>query len=283
MALRWIAKDPDRLGGHSAREVVTRIDLPGVAGFGTAMTALLVFLLSLPRPGWIALGISAAAAAALLWWELRARNPFIDVRLLASNLALVRTYVRYGLTLLGVYVVIYGLTEWIEAARGLSAYEAGLLLIPMGLLSAVTARVVSRRQGLRGSLIASAVLIVAGSVAALFLTSHSPVVVIIAVTALFGVASGAGNVTNQTALYRESPAEKVGTASGLLRTFGYIGSIAAATITGLVFRTRVDNAGLHSVSLIMIGVGIVVLLMTVLDRRLAESDRTPRITSPGSG
>ena len=61
---------------------------------------------------------------------------------------------------------------------------------------------------------------VAGSVAILFLTSHSPVVVIIVITALFGFASGAGNVTNQTALYRESPAEKVGTASGLLRTFG---------------------------------------------------------------
>ena len=274
MALCWIAKDADQLEGHSAREVVTRIDLLGVVGFGTAMTALLVFLLSLPRPDWIALGISVTAAAALLWWELRAANPFIDVRLLASNLALVRTYFRYGLTLLGVYVVMYGLTEWIEAARGLSAYEAGALLIPMGLLSAVTARVVSRRQALRPSLIASAILLVAGAVATLFLTSRSPVVVIIAVTALFGLASGAGNVTNQTALYREAPAEKVGTASGLLRTFGYIGSIASATITGLVFRTRVDDAGLHSVSLIMIGIGIVVLLMTALDRQLAKSDRT---------
>jgi MFS family permease len=275
MALRWIAKDPDRLGGHSAREVVTRIDLPGIAGFGAAMTALLVFLLSLPSPDWAALVISAAAAAALVRRELRARSPFIDVRLLASNLALVRTYVRYGLTLLGIYVVLYGLTEWIEAARGLSAYEAGLLLIPMGLLSAVAARVVSRRQRIRGSLIASAVLVVAGSVATLFLTSHSPVVVIIAVTALFGFASGAGNVTNQTALYREAPAEKVGTASGLLRTFGYIGSIASATITGLVFRTKVDDAGLHTVALIMVGIGLVVLLMTALDRQLAASDRTP--------
>jgi predicted MFS family arabinose efflux permease len=125
--------------------------------------------------------------------------------------------------------------------------------------------------------------VVAGSVATLFLTSRSPVAVIIAVTALFGLASGAGNVTYQTALHRESPAEKVGTASGLLRTFGYIGSIASATITGLVFRTRVDDAGLHSVSLIMIGIGIgiVVLLMTALDRQLAESDRSQQ-ASPAS-
>ena len=68
----------------------------------------------------------------------------------------------------------------------------------------------------------------------------------------------------------------------MLRTFGYIGSIASATITGLVFRTRVDDAGLHSVSLIMIGIGIVVLLMTALDRQLAESDRSQQQASPGS-
>jgi predicted MFS family arabinose efflux permease len=123
---------------------------------------------------------------------------------------------------------------------------------------------------------------VAGAVATLFLTSHSSVVVIIAATALFGLASGAGNVTNQTVLYQESPAEKVGTASGLLRTFGYIGSIAAATITGVVFRTRVDDTGLHSVSLILTGIGVVVLLMTALDRRLARSDKQPAGQSPKS-
>ena len=54
-------------------------------------------------------------------------------------------------------------------------------------------------------------------------------------------------MTNQAALYREAPTEKVGTASGLLRTFGYVGSIASATITGIVFRGGVDDAGLRHV------------------------------------
>ena len=61
MALAWIAPDPDRLRGRWAREVAGRIDLLGVIGFGAAMTALLVFLLSLPRPDWIALAVSVAA------------------------------------------------------------------------------------------------------------------------------------------------------------------------------------------------------------------------------
>ena len=277
MALLWIERDPDTLRGRSAREVVTRIDLAGIAGFGGAMTALLVFLLSLPKADWTALAVSVVVAAGLVYWELRASNPFLDVRLLASNLVLTRTYLRYGLTLLGSYVILYGLTQWLEAAHGLSAYEAGLALIPMGVLSGLTARVVSQHVRLRLSLTVSALIMLAGATSTLFLTSRTPLIAIIGVTGLFGLMTGSSSVTNQTALYRESPPEKLGTASGLLRTFGYIGSIASATITGLVFRTRTDDSGLHHASLIMIGVGVVVLLMTVLDRKLAAADRDAHV------
>src|SRR6266704_3331587 len=248
MALLWIAKDTEVVRGHSARDLVTRVDLPGVAAFGGAITALLVFLLSLPRLDWIALGISVAVAAGLVVLELRVSNPFLDIRLLVSNLALTRTYVRYCLTLLGIYVVLYGLTQWTEAAHHLSGYQAGLALIPMGVLSAVIARVVSRfTTRLRLWLM----------------------VAVICVSMMFGLVAGFGNVTNQTVLYVEAPAEKVGTASGLLRTFGYIGSIAAATITGVAFRARVSDTGLHLVAVILIGTGLVVVLLTLLDRQLA--------------
>src|SRR6478672_11642559 len=248
MALLWIPKDPDSVRGRGLGEIFTRIDVPGLLGFSGSMTALLVFLLALPRPDWIALGVTLALAAALVAWELRSRTPFLDIRLLASNLPLTRTYLRFGLTQLGIYVIMFGLTQWVEAARGLSAYEAGLMLIPMGALSAVTARVVSRRTDIRKPLLAAA---------------------------LFGLMSGTHNVTNQAALYRAAPAEKVGTASGLLRTFGYVGSIASATITGIVFRGGVDDAGLRHVSLILTGIGVVVLLMTVLDRHLAGAGGEP--------
>ncbi len=273
MALLWIARDTDAIQGHSVRDLVTRVDLPGVVAFGGAITALLVFLIALPRLAWIALGISVAAAAALVILELRVPNPFLDIRLLVSNVALTRTYIRYCFTLLGIYVVLYGLTQWIEAAHGLSGYQAGLALFPMGVVSAVASRAVSRLTRLRLSLIVSAVTLVLGAFAMLFLTSHSSLTEVIGVTALFGLVAGFGNVTNQTVLYKEAPAEKVGTASGLLRTFGYIGSIAAATITGIAFRTRVDDPGLHRVAIILTGIGLVVLLMTILDRQLARADR----------
>ncbi len=83
-------------------------------------------------------------------WELRARSPFFDVRMLASNLALTRTYLRFALALLCVYIVLYGITQWLEAGRGISAIGAGLLLLPMTLISGLIIAPVSRRNLVRG-------------------------------------------------------------------------------------------------------------------------------------
>jgi len=67
----------------------------------------------------------------LVAWELPASRPFFDVRLLAANAALSRPYLRFGLTTLCVYTVLYGLTQLLQAARGASSREAALLLLPM--------------------------------------------------------------------------------------------------------------------------------------------------------
>lgn len=268
MAWSWIPPDPDILRGRSLTAIARQIDVVGVIGFGGSMTALLVFLLGLPHAHWLPLALAVALAIALVTWELRADNPFIDVRLLVSNMALTRTYLRQALTLLGTYTILYGLTQWMEASYGVTAFHAGLLLIPMGVLAALVARVISQRPGVRGPLLLAAVLQLIGAVAVLLLTGGSPVIAIVGVTALFGLASGLSNLSNQTALYQSSPASTIGTASGLLRTFGYVGSIASATLTGVVFRTRVDDVGLHRVALILIGIGAIVLLMTAADRSL---------------
>jgi MFS family permease len=273
MTLAWIPRDEQSAAGRKIAEVATRIDLGGIAVFGGMLAALLVFLMSLPRPGWVALAISAVLAALLVAWELRAAMPFIDLRLLASQRALTRTYLRFGLTLLGVYVVLYGITQWMEAARGLSPEQAGLVLLPMGAVAAFVSHPVSRRNLVRGPLIACAFFMLLASVATLFITGHSPVIALVGVMVLFGVVVGTTSVGNQTALYLQSPPKSLGTASGLSRTFGYIGSIASATITSIVFHTRVSDAGLHDMALILVGVAAVVLLMTLLDRQLPRGSK----------
>lgn len=268
MAMHGIPRDAAATAPKRAREVAARLDVVGMLGFGGAMSALLVFLLALPHLTWIPLGIAGAVAAALVWWELRAATPFFDVRQLASNLALTRTYLRTALTLLGVYTVLYGLTQWLQAGRGYSAEQAGLLILPMGALAAIVIRPISARNLVRSPLIAAALSMLVASVGVLFLTTRSPVILIIGVTLIFGITTGTTTTGNQTALYAQAPADQLGTASGLFRTFSYVGSIASSTITGIIFRDKVTDHGLHSLAFILVGVAAVVLVMTVADRRL---------------
>ena len=272
-ALLWIPKDLDHASaGHTGRGFVTRLDLPGVIVFGATTTTLLVFLADLPTTRWLLLAASVTGACVLVLVELRVDDPLIDVRLLASNGLLTRTYVRYALTLLGIYVMLYGFPQWMVGARGISSFHAGLALIPMGAISAVTARYVSKRRTVTPVLLASAVFMIVGALGLTLLDRNSRLIAIVCVTGLFGLVAGLGNVSNQMALYRAAPAEKIGTAAGLLRTYGYMGSILAATITGFVFRRRVSDRGLHLTALILIVVGVIVLLMTVFDHQLRQSD-----------
>ena len=99
---------------------------------------------------------------------------------------------------------------------------------------------------------------------------------------LFGAVVGTTSVGNQTALYLQSPPESLGTAAGLSRTFGYLGSIASATITSIVFHARVSDAGLHDMALILVAVAAVVLLMTLLDRQLPRRSKALSSATPPS-
>ncbi|MCW2897505.1 MAG: hypothetical protein JWO75_6994 [Actinomycetia bacterium] len=270
MAWIWIPGDParDAAAPRSFADVARRLDAAGIAGFGAAMAALLVFLMSLPHPEWIALAVAVAAAAALTWWELRADRPFFDIRLLGRNRALSRTYLRWAILGLCVYTVLYGVTQWLQAGRGLSALAAGLVLLPMSAAGAIIARPVSQRNLLRLPLLAAGVSCLAGSAGVLLLTSSTPLAVIVLVTLLFGVTLGTGASANQTALYAQVDAAHIGTASGLFRTFGYLGSIASSAIISIVFHASVTDHGLHVIGVIMTAVSVVALVLTVADRRL---------------
>ncbi|SEL92495.1 MFS transporter [Streptacidiphilus jiangxiensis] len=267
-AVAWIEPDPKRAERMSARELASRLDLPGIVGFVSGMLTLLVFLFDLPTARWWVLALSLALWALLVLWELRARTPFLDVRLLAANSGLANTYLRFGLTQLCVYVVLYGITQWIESVRGFSESAAGLLLLPMTLVSGLLIAPLSRRGLVRGPVLAAAATCLLGSVGVLALGSGSSIGVVVAVTLVFGLAIGFSTAGNQIALTEHAPADQLGTASGLLRTFGYVGSIGASAVTGLVFHHNVTDQGVHRIGWIMTAVSLALVALTLADRTL---------------
>jgi MFS family permease len=282
MAVLWIPPDPATAAPRSVREVASRLDVAGIAGFGGAIAALLVFLLSIPHPDWIALGVAVVVGAVLVAWELRASRPFFDVRLLATNLALTRTYLRIAVALLCTFAILYGLTQWLEAGRGLSPEDAGLLILPMTAVSALIVRPVSRRNLVRAPLIAAAVSCLAGSVGVLVLTTSTPIVWIVVVTLLFGVTLGTAASANQTTLYTQVTAEQIGVASGLFRTFGYLGSIASSAVISIAFRTSITDHGLHTIAWTMVAVSAAALALVLADRAIMRQAR-PDTRTPTAG
>jgi MFS family permease len=277
-AVAWIPPDPPIDGPLTLRHVATRIDVLGIVGFGAALTALLVFLLSLPDPCWTALGVAVLASAALVWWELRARHPFFDLRLLATHRTLTLTYTRFAVTTMCTYAVLYGLTLWLQASRSLSAGQSGLLLLPMTGLAIVLVPPISRRNLIRMPLIAAAISCLAGSLGMLFLTTTTPIAGIITIALVFGITLATNSIGNQTALYTQVNADQLGTAAGLLRSFGYLGSIAATATISMSFHTHVNDHGLHTLSWTMITastIGLIVLLTDPTSLRNPPSRSTP--------
>jgi MFS family permease len=269
LTILWIPRDEKAKVKGGFRELMSRIDVGGILLFGASITSLLYFLLSLPQFRCVVLGIAVVALIGFIFWELRAAHPFIDLRILSSNLALTRTYLRFALAGLVCYGVMYGVSQWFQAGRHLTPEQSGLALLPMAVIAPIISFPVSRRNLVRGPLVVSGVALVLGAIGILMIDSHSSILFMALVTFVFGVSMGLFNVGNQTALYSQAPENVMGTAAGLLRTFGYLGSIGSSALTGIVFNANVNDAGLHTIAIILILVSVLVLLMTVADRKLA--------------
>lgn len=248
--------------------ILVRIDLPGIVGFALTMIALLIFLLSIPAPEWVALLIAVLVGVLFVWWELRASPPFFDVRELISNGALTRTYLRTTMMMIGSYVVLYGLPQWLQDAHGYGSSAAGLIIVPMGVVAAFVSLRVSRHNLVRSSMVAAGgAMIVGGTLMAVLGAGQLPLLALV-VSLLFGVTIGGCMSGSQLALYAQAAPGRIGSASGLLRTFTYLGSIGASVISGVVFQREVTDPGLHLMGWIVAALGMVVVVMAVADRSL---------------
>jgi len=127
---------------------------------------------------------------------------------------------------------------------------------------------VSTRNIIRGALVIAAVTSLVASLGVLLLSSRAPLPWFVVITVVFGLAQGTNSFGNQGALYTQAPAARMGTASGLLRTFGYLGAIASSAVMGVLFRGGADDHGLHVMAWILVASSIAVLVMTLADRAL---------------
>lgn len=269
IAFAAVAVEHDEaLPRRGTRATVAALDLPGIALFAATVVALLVFLGGLSRPRWWLLAAAVVLGALLVARERHAVAPLIDVVLLGRDRPLQRTYGRQLLAGLGMYTALYGASQWLEAAAGYTPAQVGLIMLPLSLASIAAARLVSTRGWVRGPLVVGAAMLVASGVVMLVVDGRSPMVLLTGMSVLFGLATGFSNVSNQTALYVQTSDTDVATASGLFRTFAYVGAIFSSSLIGLTFGPRVSDHGFHLLGWAVVGIGLASLLLTGLDRAI---------------
>lgn len=267
LTLTGVARD-GRLELAGARDVLRRIDIPGIALFAATVIALLIFLGNLAQPIWWLVPVTLVAAAALVLWERRSSSPLIDVRMLARNAPLQRTYLRQILVSLASYSVLYGVSQWMELGHGLNASQVGLVLLPLTVLSIILARVISGRGWVRVPLLLSGLVLVIAAALEQLIDHDTSVLGLVGLTILLGMTSGLAGFANQATLYVNAPAEQIAVASGLYRTSLYLGAIFSASLIGIVFGPRPTDAGLHALAWVQLALGAALVVLVVLDRRI---------------
>ncbi|MET9499135.1 MFS transporter [Streptomyces sp. NPDC006552] len=273
-ALLWIPADLPRATA-TAGEPAPRLALDplGIGLFTTALTVLVFFLLDLAHPLWWLLAPFAVLTAALVGWQLRCRTPFIDVRMLAGNGPLARTYLRHGLSYLLIYCVMYGYTQWLEEGRGYSSGHTGLLMLPMSVAALVCSLLGARTKGIRAPLTVACVLLTAGAGLLTVVSGHTPLVVLLLAGACFGIPQGLIGTSNQAAVQEYAPAADIGAAAGLQRTAQYIGAITASSLIALAYGQRADDSGLHLMAGASVVLGGLLVVVTLTDRALRRAAR----------
>lgn len=286
LVLAWIhlPADPKRDGTGSVREVLAGLDLPGAGLFIACIAVLMVFLLSLSgSPTWWLLGVLAVLVAAFAALEARVARPFVDVRMLARNRPLTGTYLRTALTYVAFYVVFYGYPMWLQSARGLSADQSGLVVLPIALLAmasvALAGRMI-RRAGYRPVLVIGSIALLAGGLGLTAVHAASALVLLLGVAAVLGIPNGFNNIGNQAAMYRQADASDAGMASGLYRTSQYVGANVAAAVIELGFGGAPADPGLHRLGTVVAVISVLLLVGALWEwisgRRAGRVPRTAR-------
>jgi predicted MFS family arabinose efflux permease len=241
-----------------------------MALFAAMLVSLLLFLMDLRPDRWWLPVITVVAAAALAVRELRAAEPFLDLRVLGGNLPLLATYLRTLLAYTVSYSFLYGFTQWLEQGHRLTASQAGLVLLPMFVTGIAVSSLTGRRKEVRGKLLVGSTAQLAACAMLLLLGGGSPLWLLIAVVVVIGVPQGLLSLANQNALYHQAEPARIGASAGLLRTFMYLGAIVASAAGGGFFRHGATTAGLHHLAVFVTATAVLSLAVTVADRSLGR-------------
>ena len=200
-----------------------------------------------------ALAAAAAALAAFFVAQVRGAHPMVPLALFRSRPVAISVAVGFAFTV-GFYGLVFLLSLHLQELRGLSPLATGLAFLPMTALSAFVTLLAPRAAARFGPCVpiaAGQTLMAVGLLGLCVAAAGAPTVLLSLLTLPVGLGAALAVPTLTALLLGSVPAERAGTASGVLNTSRQLGGALAVAIFGaLVAHRETFLAGLR-VSLVI--------------------------------
>jgi EmrB/QacA subfamily drug resistance transporter len=217
-----------------------RIDPVGQVLVIVALSTLTYAIIEAPTAGWASaqtlglFAVSLASFTALVLYELRRREPLLEMRFFRSA-----PFSGATATAVAMFAAMGGFlflnTLYLQDVRGLSPLEAGLYTLPMAGLMFVVAPLTGRFVGSHGTrlpLVGGGLALAASGVLLTQLTAHTSFATLIVAYVLFGLGSGLINPPITNTAVSGMPPSQAGVAAAVASTGRQVGQTLGVAVLG---------------------------------------------------
>ncbi|MGV9415325.1 MFS transporter [Nocardia sp. NPDC003693] len=236
-----------------------RFDVPGAVLLGAGLIALLLPVSKGAAWGWnspLTLGLFTASAVALLvwgWWELRAGEPLVDLRVTARPQVLV-TNIASAAIGVGMYSLQLSVPQLLQLPASLgyglgqSMLAMGLWMAPGGIMMMLLSPVGAKLSAARGpkvTLVTGAAVMAAGYCSALLLMGSTWGLLLVTIICSSGVAFAYGAMP--ALIMGAVPQSETAAANSFNTLMRSIGTSISAAVIGAVLAQLTISAGGHAI------------------------------------
>jgi EmrB/QacA subfamily drug resistance transporter len=261
---------------ESRAEHARRFDPVGQVLVIVVLSSLVYAIIEGESRGWTSMeilslfAISLIAFVSLVLYELRRREPLLEVRFFRSAPFSGASVIAVcAFASLGGYLFLN--TLYLQEVRHLSALEAGIYTLPIALMALLLAPISGRivgRSGPRWPLLGAGLGMTLSPLLLTGLAPHTPVEVLLASYVLFGIGFGLVNTPITNTALAGMPASQAGVAAAVASTSRQVGQTLGIAVMGAVAGASGGQAfgpgfaaATHPAWWIVAGCGLIVLIL----------------------
>ncbi|MFE0133565.1 MFS transporter [Streptomyces sp. NPDC059037] len=258
------------------------LDLAGQATAVLALAGLAFAVIEGGHLGWTSAPVLGAAALAVVAGsafhaaEKRHRAPMVPLAMLRQRQVGVSLAIGFALNA-GFYGIIFMLGLYYQELRGMSGIGAGLMFVPLAAVITSTNLLsppMAERFGRRWVIVIGQAVMVLAMFAVIPLDADTPLWLVLVLLVPTGM-GGAFAVPALTALLMDAvPAERAGTASGLLNSLRQTGGAMSVALFGVLLASDAGGTGFSLTGMreSLLAVGLLLCATTALSAWLLPRD-----------